>query len=104
MLTRLKRELRLLQDAPAGSRFRRRHKRMLARKPPTWLRLARILGSALVAAAGVLLFALPGPGILVVILGLAMLGGEFAWVARMLDWGELQLREWWAGARRLVPR
>jgi hypothetical protein len=73
---------------------------MLARDRPLWLRVARILGSGLVAVAGVTLLALPGPGLLVVILGLAMLGGEFALVARVLDALELRLRRWWKAAWR----
>jgi hypothetical protein len=101
---RLKRELRLLNDAPPGTRFTRRHKRMLARKQPTWVRVVRVLGSGLVAIAGVAFLALPGPGLLVVVLGLAMLGGEFAFVARWLDYLELLLRRWWDAARRAWSR
>jgi uncharacterized protein (TIGR02611 family) len=43
-----------------------------------------IIGVA-VLAAGVAMLALPGPGILVIIAGLAILGTEFAWAERALD-------------------
>jgi len=43
-----------------------------------------ILGVA-VLAAGVVMLALPGPGVLVIILGLVILATEFAWAERLLD-------------------
>ncbi len=61
--------------------------------PGQWIRLiARnakrlmilILGAA-VLLAGVAMLALPGPGVLVIILGLVILATEFAWAERMLD-------------------
>ncbi len=62
-------------------------------RPGQWLRvIARnarrlmvlILGVA-VLAAGVAMLALPGPGILVILLGLVILATEFAWAERLLD-------------------
>jgi uncharacterized protein (TIGR02611 family) len=61
--------------------------------PGQWIRfIARnakrlmilILGAA-VLLAGVAMLALPGPGVLVIILGLVILATEFAWAERMLD-------------------
>ena len=43
-----------------------------------------VVGAALVLA-GLAMFVLPGPGILVVILGLAVLATEFVWAERLLD-------------------
>jgi uncharacterized protein (TIGR02611 family) len=43
-----------------------------------------VLGIALVAG-GLAMLVLPGPGILVVIAGLAVLATEFVWAERMLD-------------------
>lgn len=77
---------------------------MLARKQPNWVRVARVLGSGLVAIAGFAFLALPGPGLLVIVLGLAMLGGEFAFVARWLDYVEVVLRRWLSTARRSWSR
>ena len=42
------------------------------------------VGAALVAA-GLAMFVLPGPGILVVALGFAVLGTEYAWAAAALE-------------------
>ncbi len=61
--------------------------------PSQWIRvIARnarrlmvlILGVA-VLVAGVAMLALPGPGVLVIILGLVLLATEFAWAERLLD-------------------
>lgn len=43
-----------------------------------------VIGIALVAG-GVALLVLPGPGLLVVVAGLAVLATEFAWAERLLD-------------------
>ena len=43
-----------------------------------------ILGTA-VLLAGIAMLALPGPGILVIIVGLAILATEFQWAERLLD-------------------
>ncbi len=61
--------------------------------PADWIRtiarnakrlLVFILGVA-VLAAGVAMLALPGPGVVVIIVGLVILATEFAWAERMLD-------------------
>lgn len=43
-----------------------------------------VVGGVLVLA-GLAMFVLPGPGILVVVAGFAVLGLEYAWAARALD-------------------
>ena len=43
-----------------------------------------VVGSALVLG-GLAMLVLPGPGIVVVIIGLAVLATEFVWAERMLD-------------------
>jgi uncharacterized protein (TIGR02611 family) len=61
--------------------------------PTQWLRvIARsgrrmlvLLVGCSVLGAGVAMLALPGPGLLVIIVGLAILATEFAWAERMLD-------------------
>ncbi|MEL6891879.1 MAG: PGPGW domain-containing protein [Actinomycetota bacterium] len=61
--------------------------------PSDWLRwiarnakrvLVFLLGSAILLA-GVAMLALPGPGVLVIIVGLVVLATEFAWAERALD-------------------
>jgi uncharacterized protein (TIGR02611 family) len=66
-----------------------------------------VLGGVL-TAIGVVLVPLPGPGWLVVFLGLAVLGTEFRWAARVAGWLKRQLDRfwsWWKQRRaRRVPQ
>jgi uncharacterized protein (TIGR02611 family) len=48
-------------------------------------RLAVFLLGAAIVGAGLAMLVLPGPGLLVVIVGLAVLATEFAWAERALD-------------------
>ena len=56
----------------------------------------------IVTALGVILLPLPGPGALVLIGGLAILGTEFAWAQRAAGWIRRQitaLAAWWRRRR-----
>lgn len=48
-------------------------------------RIAVFVAGVTVLLAGVMMLVLPGPGLLVIILGLAILATEFAWAERALD-------------------
>lgn len=48
----------------------------------------------LVVLIGLALVPLPGPGWLVVFLGLALLGTEFDWAKRIHDWGREKFEAW----------
>lgn len=48
-------------------------------------RIAVFVIGSVVLLAGVAMIVLPGPGLLVIIAGLAILGTEFAWAERALD-------------------
>jgi uncharacterized protein (TIGR02611 family) len=54
-----------------------------------------LLGAA-IAVLGLILVPLPGPGWLVVFLGLAILGTEFAWARRLALFVKRQLARFWA--------
>ncbi|MGR0318234.1 TIGR02611 family protein [Agromyces sp. ZXT2-3] len=54
-----------------------------------------VLGGV-IAVAGLALVPLPGPGWLVVFLGLAILGTEFAWARRLAGWVKRLLDRFWA--------
>jgi uncharacterized protein (TIGR02611 family) len=61
--------------------------------PQQWLRfiatsakrVAVLVVGVVILGAGVAMLVLPGPGILVIVLGLAILASEFAWAERALD-------------------
>ena len=48
-------------------------------------RLAVLVAGLVVVGAGIAMLPLPGPGMIVIILGLAILATEFAWAERALD-------------------
>lgn len=52
------------------------------------------VAGAMVVLVGFALIPLPGPGWLVVFLGLTILGAEFDWAKRLHDWGRAQYRDW----------
>ncbi|GAA1663609.1 TIGR02611 family protein [Microbacterium lacus] len=54
-----------------------------------------VIGGTL-TVLGLLLVPLPGPGWLVVFLGLAVLGTEFHWARRIATWLKRQLDRFWA--------
>ncbi len=64
------------------------------------------LVGAAIAVTGLFLVPLPGPGWLIVFVGLAILASEFPWAQRLLDFGRDRLRRWtrWLGGRPLVVR
>lgn len=49
-----------------------------------------------VIAVGLTLLVLPGPGWLIIFLGLAILGTEFHWARRLTGWVKHQLNRFWA--------
>jgi uncharacterized protein (TIGR02611 family) len=56
---------------------------------------------ALIVALGLLLVPFPGPGWLIVIVGLLILASEFTWAQRLLDVVRRRLRAWtdWMAAQ-----
>ncbi|MFZ0160013.1 MAG: TIGR02611 family protein [Kineosporiaceae bacterium] len=61
---------------------------------------------ALVVLLGLLLVPFPGPGWLIVILGLLILASEFTWAKRLLDFVQDKVRAWteWMKRRSVVVR
>jgi hypothetical protein len=92
MIGRAKRSWRHFTSSKPGDRFQVRY---YYRKQSGPGRLSRffniVVGSVLVIFSAFFGWA-PGPGIVTLVIGLAMVGGEFLTVARFLDWGEVRLR------------
>ena len=92
MIGRARRSWRLFTSSKPGDRFQVRY---YYRKQSGPGRLSRffniVVGSVLVIFSAFFGWA-PGPGIVTLVIGLAMVGGEFLTVARFLDWGEVRLR------------
>jgi uncharacterized protein (TIGR02611 family) len=64
-----------------------------------------VVGTA-VTVLGLVLIPAPGPGWLVVFLGLAILGSEFVWAARLLRFARREVGRWtdWAARQPLAVR
>jgi uncharacterized protein (TIGR02611 family) len=59
-------------------------------------RLARIVTGVALILLGTLLLVLPGPGIVTIAAGLAVLATEFAWARRLLDWFKTKFRSYFS--------
>ncbi len=94
-------EWRQFKDDSPGHRFENHYQRMRQEGSRVG-KIVRIgLGVLLLAGAIVLLF-IPGPGLLVAVFGLALVGGESKTMSRWLDRAELpvrrrarQTKRWW---------
>lgn len=49
-------------------------------------RIARITGGFLLILVGIVFLVTPGPGILTILGGIALLASEFIWARRIADW------------------
>ena len=81
------------------------HRLGLANRPRVRKTIVAVIGSTVVLF-GLALIILPGPAVLVVPLGLALLATEFAWARRLIRrggvfWGQARRR--WGGTRPGQP-
>lgn len=61
-----------------------------------------LLGT-LIVIVGVILLPFPGPGWLVIFIGLGVLASEFAWASRWLDYVKERVAQWTAWVGRQSP-
>ena len=66
------------------------------------LRGLTILGGAALIAAGLFMLVAPGPGILVLVAGCALVAEESQYMARFLDWAEVRIRRAISTLRKTV--
>jgi hypothetical protein len=85
---------RFVHDAP-GRRFQERYRRMQEEKGSAWKRCAFVCVGVLVCLAGIFFLAVPGPGLLILAAGLALIAQVSARLARLLDRAEVRLRRLW---------
>jgi Flp pilus assembly protein TadB len=94
------------RDRP-GERFCN-HERRLRRPDHAKLRRLALVSGPILVVVGVVLLFIPGPGLLFILLGLALLCGRWHWLARTLDRAEptarTRARRWQDRWRTLRPR
>ncbi|MBA3818720.1 MAG: hypothetical protein H0X17_07495 [Deltaproteobacteria bacterium] len=104
----LKHEWRLFKRDAPGERFDNHRKRMKGQ--PRWLAIVRAAAGVALIGAGVVFMVLPGPGLLGVVFGLALLAGMSRKLSHLMDRVEPRLwtafrhaRAWWT-ARSTVAK
>src|SRR5882724_3905374 len=90
---------------PARRRGLRARLRANAVTRVPYLGLIALTGAAVIAV-GIVLLPLPGPGWVIIFIGLGIWATEFRWAARLLRWVRSRVRAWtaWLGRRRLLTR
>lgn len=90
--------LDILKSAP-GDRFQARYRRRRREKGGAWKRYAFVCVGVLLSLVGLFFMAVPGPGIPILAVGLALVAQESAVMARLLDRAELWVRRKLASCR-----
>jgi hypothetical protein len=86
--------------ATPGRRFQERYERRSQTERGRLSRYAAVAAGIVLTLVGIFFLAVPGPGIPILVLGLALIAQESAVTARLLDRAEVRLREWWKRLRR----
>ena len=82
-----------------GRRFQERYRRKQREEGSAWKRCAFVIGGIALTLVGIFFMAVPGPGIPILAVGLALIAQESAVMARLLDRAEIRLRRWWKRLR-----
>jgi len=102
MFESIKAGWREFADQLPGDRFQQRYRR--SRNPHvrrgTIRRIVALAIGTMLVAIGLMMLVLPGPGVLVIIIGLGFFAEESLWLAKWLDAWELWLRRAWARFRK----
>jgi uncharacterized membrane protein HdeD (DUF308 family) len=93
-MTPFRKTLRRLGSSGAGRRFQKVHSIESQKRKP-WVRSVKLLLGILLIAIGTFLLAVPGPGLLVILVGLGVLASGSRAVARLLDRSEVLARNSW---------
>ena len=93
MIRKLKEQWRELRAAPPGKRFRLRYERRATERKTPGARIAWTALAVVLILAGIVALPLPGPGMVVIAAGLALLAQESLTVAKLCDRLELAIRK-----------
>ena len=103
MIEKIRESWQSFKESEPGQRYKDRYRRRQQSKSgefdDLWL-VVSVLGGVLIVLGGIVAVPGPGPGWLIVFLGLGLVAGEFRPIARFMDWAEIRLRRlarWAAG-------
>jgi len=82
-----------------GRRFQERYRRMHSKTASAWKRCAFVAAGIVLTLVGAFFLAVPGPGIPILAVGLALIAQESSSLARWLDRTEVRGRRWWKKMR-----
>lgn len=91
MLDTLRQRYRAFRAHPAGERFQHRYRRRACRGGGAVRKLLTIVAALALIVAGIVLLVLPGPGLLLILLGAGLIAEESLLAARMLDRTDLAI-------------
>lgn len=100
MFKNFKRNFAEFRGKPPGKRFLAYYQHRHDPNSSQTKRMLVLAGAGLLILLGLIMMPAPGPGLLVVAAGAALMAGESAAVARALDRGELAIRALISGLRR----
>lgn len=107
MIAHLKQSWQRFKQSKPGERFQDQHHNGSSGQSRPVMRVLRMALGIVITLVGLVLMPAPGPGMLIVALGLAMLAHESLIVAKALDRAELWARPyalrvlgWWKEKRR----
>lgn len=96
MAVSLQRQWQHFKALPSGRRFQTRHRLKRAQSGGLARKIFFIAVALLVILAGFVMLVLPGPGLLVLLIGAALVAQESLFAARMLDWLDLRVSRGYA--------
>jgi UPF0716 family protein affecting phage T7 exclusion len=99
MMKKVRSAIQKFRAAPPGERFQGLHQRSDKVASGSLVRSAMLLFSLALIAGGVFFMVAPGPGLLITVLGLALLAAISRRIAALFDHGEVKLRRLWGRVR-----
>ena len=93
MLTRLKKYWTSLKQGDPGSRFQEQYEKEHRKKKRPIGRILRIAAGVILMPVGLFFLAVPGPGLLIILLGAVLIARELRLAAMLLDWLEVRGRK-----------
>jgi hypothetical protein len=85
MFTTLRQHWHAFRADPPGQRFQRRYRRRNARRSGVWRKLLVIGGGLALLAIGIVMLVLPGPGLLVILIGALLIAEESLFASQRFD-------------------